>query len=214
MFVLLLLLLVMWLWLWLWSWLWLCTAVYCCVLLCTAVYRRACVPLCLCTAVHCCRPIENGQTDEELAAVLADWVDGLEDSTKRHNSVALFLETKLSQIEGKVLQARDPNRIRTACAVSVLDELIQRSRTLAPSFVAVRFDIMKSMYSEKQLRVSAVVAAGAVAGAVAWRRLASPLSSLSPWLSLALALALALAPSLSLLLLPSPPSPTPPTTKG
>ena len=101
--------------------------------------------------------MDANQTDSEVAAVLADWVDGLEDSTRRHNSAALFLEKKLTGIEDKILQAKDPNRIRTACAIALFDEIIQRSRTLAPSLVAVRHDLLKSIYWERPLHVSNIV---------------------------------------------------------
>lgn len=91
--------------------------------------------------------------DSEIAEILADWVDGMDDSSRHHNTVALFLEKKLGKVEAKILQARDPNRMRTACAVGLLDDLIQRSRQYAPALVAVRFDLLKSIYQGRAIEV-------------------------------------------------------------
>ena len=93
------------------------------------------------------------KTDAEIAEILADWVDGMDDSSRHHNTVALFLEKKLGKVEAKILQARDPNRMRTACAVGLLDDLILRSRQLAPALVAVRFDLLKSIYHDRAIEV-------------------------------------------------------------
>jgi len=113
----------------------------------------------VCVSCFIARLPEHGEsnTNADIAHVLADWVDGMQDSTRKHNTVALFLDSKLSKLESRILQATDPNRVRTAVAVGILDELILRARTLAPSLVAVRFDILKSIYHTKTLVVSSGV---------------------------------------------------------
>lgn len=90
--------------------------------------------------------------DETIARVLGDWMVGMEDSNKEHNSVLLFLDNKLRRIEAQVQEDRHPNRVRVAVAVALLDQMIARLRPHAASLVPLRWELLSAIYTKPSLQ--------------------------------------------------------------